>query len=310
MNHSEVATADRELTLTRLFAAPRELVFRMWTDPQHVAQWWGPAGFTNPVCEMDVRPGGKLRIVMRAPDGTDYPMTGTVREVVAPERLVFTSAAIDEHGNALIDGLTIVTFTEQGGKTSLTLQTHAIALAPIAARMLEGMDSGWRQSLDRLEEHVRDESGRASGRPADRALEISRIVDAPRELVFKAWTDPEEIARWWGPQGFTTTSLTMDLHPGGAYRACMRSPTGTLHCRQGVYQEIVPPERLVFTFAWEDAAGDPGHETVVTVTFAEQGGKTLLTLHQATFETVAACDDHRGGWTSCLERFAEYLAAA
>jgi uncharacterized protein YndB with AHSA1/START domain len=310
MDHSEVVTADRELTLTRVFDAPRELVFRMWSDPQHVAQWWGPAGFTNPVCEMDVRPGGKLRIVMRAPDGTDYPMTGTFREVVAPERLVFTNAAIDEHGNALIDGLTIVTFTKEGAKTKLTVQTRAVALAPLATRMLEGMDSGWRQTLDRLEEHVRDECGRASGRPADRALEISRIVDAPRERVFKAWTDPEQIARWWGPQGFTTTSLTMDLHPGGAYRACMRSPTGTLHCRQGVYQEIVPPERLVFTFAWEGATGDPGPQTVVTVTFAAQRGKTLITLHQATFETVAACDDHRGGWTSCLERFAEYLAAA
>ena len=310
MDHSEVATADRELTLTRLFDAPRELVFRMWTDPKHLAQWWGPAGFTNPVCEMDVRPGGKLRIVMRAPDGTDYPMSGTFREIIAPERLVFTNIAVDEDGNALIDGLTIVTFAEEGAKTKLTVETRAVALLPLATRMLEGMDAGWRQSLDRLEEHVRGESGRASGRPADRALEISRIIDAPRELVFKAWTDPEEIARWWGPRGFTTTSLTMDVRPGGAYRAGMRSPEGTLHCRRGVYREIVPPERIVFTFAWEGATGDPGHETLVTVRFAEHDGKTLLTLHQATFETVAACDDHRRGWTSCLERFAEYLATA
>jgi uncharacterized protein YndB with AHSA1/START domain len=101
----------------------------------------------------------------------------------------------------------------------------------------------------------------------------------------------------------------MDVRPGGAYRACMRSPEGTRHCRRGVYREVVTPERLVFTFAWEDAHGDPGHEMVVTVTFADIGGKTTLTLHQAVFETVAARDDHRRGWISTIERFAEYLAA-
>src|SRR5205085_2306725 len=79
---------SRELTFTRIFDAPRALVLGMWTDPKHVAQWWGPRGFTNPVCEMDVRPGGALRIVMRAPDGTEYPMPGIFRDVVAPERLV------------------------------------------------------------------------------------------------------------------------------------------------------------------------------------------------------------------------------
>ncbi len=310
MDHNEVAATERELVLTRVLDAPRELVFRMWTDPRHVAKWWGPMGFTNPVCEMDVRPGGELRIVMRAPDGTDYPMIGTYREIVAPERLVFTNSAIDAQGNPLLDGVTVVTFTERGGKTELTVQTHAIALVPLAVRMLEGMDAGWRQTLDRLEGHVRDECARAGGQPADRELVVTRILDAPRERVFKAWTDPEQIARWWGPQGFTTTSLEMDIRPGGAYRACMRSPEGTLYRRRGVYREIVAPERIAFTFAWEDAAGDLGHETLVTVTFAEHGGKTLLTLHQATFDSVERCDDHRRGWASCLERFAEYLATA
>src|SRR5437588_8487193 len=134
---------------------------------------------------------------------------------------------------------------------------------------------------------------------ADRELTLTRVLDAPRELVFRMWTDPRHVAQWWGPQGFTTISLEMDPRPGGAYRGSMRSPEGTLYSRRGVYREIVPPERLAFTFAWEDAAGDLGHETIVTVTFAEQGGKTLLTLHQATFESVERCDDHRRGWTSC-----------
>jgi uncharacterized protein YndB with AHSA1/START domain len=143
---------------------------------------------------------------------------------------------------------------------------------------------------------------------AERELVISRTFDAPRQLVFKAWTEPDRAARWWGPQGFTTISCEMEVRPGGTFRACMRSPEGTEHCRQGIYREVVEPERLVFTYAWEDAEGNPGHETVVTVTFADLAGKTELTLHQAVFETVTARDAHHGGWTSCLERFAAYLA--
>jgi uncharacterized protein YndB with AHSA1/START domain len=88
----------------------------------------------------------------------------------------------------------------------------------------------------------------------------------------------------------------------------MRAPEGTRHCRQGIYREVVKPERLVFTFAWEDANGVPGHRMVVTVNFAETGGKTRLALHQAVFESVKARDEQQRGWSSCLERFTEYLA--
>ena len=146
--------------------------------------------------------------------------------------------------------------------------------------------------------------------PAERELVITRVFDAPRQLVFKAWTEPDRAARWWGPQGFTTLSCEMNVRPGGAWRLCMRSPEGTMHCKRGVYREIVEPERLVFTYAWEDADGKPGHETLVTVSFAEHGGKTKLTLHQAVFESVTARDAHQGGWTRCMERFADYLATA
>jgi uncharacterized protein YndB with AHSA1/START domain len=238
---------------------------------------------------------------MRAPDGTDYPMAGVFREIVAPERLVFTYCALDRDGNVLLDGVTVATFAEEGGKTKLTVQTHAVAVVPGAVRYLDGMKAGWEQTLDGLEEHAGD--------TASRELVVSRVFDAPREMVFAAWTDPAQAALWWGPQGFTTISCEMDVRPGGAYRACMCSPEGTRHCRRGVYREVVRPERLVFTFAWEDADGNPGRETVITVSFAAIGGQTRVTLHQAGFESVAARDDHRRGWLSCLERFAEYLAA-
>jgi uncharacterized protein YndB with AHSA1/START domain len=150
----------------------------------------------------------------------------------------------------------------------------------------------------------------ATTQPEDLELVVTRIVNAPRRLVFQAWTVPEQVARWWGPQGFVTTHCDMDIRPGGAFRLCMRSPDGTDYWKRGVYREIVAPERIVFTFAWEDAEGKPGHELLTTVTFADAGAGTRLTLHQARFETVERCQDHRTGWTSCLERFAEYMLTA
>src|SRR5579862_3731997 len=113
-------SAERVLVIERIFDAPRSLLFKAWTEPRRLAQWWGPKGFTNPVCEVDARPGGALRIVMRAPDGAEHPMTGVFREVIAPARLVFTNVAVDREGKPLLEGLTTVTFAEQGGKTKLT----------------------------------------------------------------------------------------------------------------------------------------------------------------------------------------------
>lgn len=140
----------RELTLTRVFDAPRDLVWSAWTDPKQMAQWWGPQGFTNPRCELDVRIGGAIRIDMRAPDGTVYPMRGTFDEIVAPERLVFTAFAEDHDGNVLLRSRTTVTFAAEGGKTRLTLHASAVGLAPVAPQMLAGMEAGWSGSLDRL----------------------------------------------------------------------------------------------------------------------------------------------------------------
>ena len=142
----------------------------------------------------------------------------------------------------------------------------------------------------------------------DRTLVLTRMFDARRALVFRAWTTAELAAHWWGPRGFTTTSCRMDVRPGGTWRHCMRSPDGTAYCKQGVYREIVPPERLIFTYAWDDADGNPGPETLVTLRFEAIGDRTRLTLHQAEFETAERCEDHRDGWTGCLERFAAWLA--
>jgi uncharacterized protein YndB with AHSA1/START domain len=145
-------SSEWDLVMTRVFDAPRELVFKAWTETKHVAQWWGPKRFTNPVCEMDVRLGGVIRIHMRAPDGVVYPMTGVFQEIVVPERLVFVSSALDDKGNSMFDVQSTVTFADQGGKTALTLQLRVIKVTAVAPQYLKGMEMGWTQSLDRLGE--------------------------------------------------------------------------------------------------------------------------------------------------------------
>ena len=143
--------------------------------------------------------------------------------------------------------------------------------------------------------------------PVERDLTLTRVFDAPRRLVFKAWTEPEHLVRWWGPMGFTLPSCKLELRPGGAYRFCMRSPEGTNHWLVGAYREVVENERLVFTWAWEDEAGRPQHETLVTATFADEGRKTRLTVHHAVFESTTARTEHNAGWNDSLDRLAEVL---
>ncbi|HLK08914.1 MAG TPA: SRPBCC domain-containing protein [Candidatus Angelobacter sp.] len=153
-NNAASGKLQAELVITRVFDAPPDVVFKAWTDPRQMAQWWGPKNFTNPVCELDVRPGGAWRIVMRAPDGTEYISAGVYSEVVKPERLVFTNNAYDHEGKSLLEGVTSVTFQAQGAKTKLTLETRVVGKVSYAAQMLAGMEAGWNQSLDRLADLV------------------------------------------------------------------------------------------------------------------------------------------------------------
>jgi uncharacterized protein YndB with AHSA1/START domain len=142
---------------------------------------------------------------------------------------------------------------------------------------------------------------------AQHELVITRTFDAPRNLVFKAWTAPEHMVRWLGPRNFTAPSCKMDFRPGGAFRACICAPDGKEYWMRGIYREIVEPERLIFTFSWEED-GERGRETMITITFGEQGDKTRMTFRQAFFETVENRDSHHGGWTECFERLARFLA--
>jgi uncharacterized protein YndB with AHSA1/START domain len=146
--------------------------------------------------------------------------------------------------------------------------------------------------------------------PHDRVLVIERLLDAPRKLVFKAWTVPEHLVRWWGPHGFSLPYCKMELKPGGSFRCTMLSPEGTEHRLSCVYREIVAPEKLSFTWTWIDEEDQPGPETLVTVLLEEagdQGAQTKLTLHQAIFESDTACAAHGDGWSQSLDRLVAYV---
>ncbi|WP_159587092.1 SRPBCC domain-containing protein [Chelativorans xinjiangense] len=140
----------------------------------------------------------------------------------------------------------------------------------------------------------------------DLALSITRIFDAPRSLVFRVWSTPEHLARWWGPKDFSVPSVKTDFREGGAWRACIRSPEGQDYWASGVYREIAEPHRIVFTFTWEE---ENAMETVVTVTLEEVGEKTRLTFHQTPFPTPESRDGHTEGWEECMDRLGAYVTA-
>lgn len=214
------AAQNRDVVLSRVFEAPRELVWKAWTEPARLAAWWGPHGFSNPACEVDLRPGGAIRIDMRGPDGTVYPMTGIIREVVPPERLVFSSAALDPAGRPLFEVLNTVTFEPAGGRTLLTVHARVTQETGGAAPYLAGQTIGWSQSLERLTALL------AGIGDVECAIVAARVLDAPAAAVFAAWTDPAVVARWWGPRRLSSRIERMEARPGGAWRIVQRDPDG------------------------------------------------------------------------------------
>lgn len=145
-------------------------------------------------------------------------------------------------------------------------------------------------------------------KPAGAELVLTRELKAPRERVFAAWVDVKQASLWWVPRDFTPLFCEMDVRPGGLWRRRMRSPSGDVILKHGVYHEVASPERLVFTYITENAAGVIDPETLVSVTLIDLGdGRTRLTLCHTAFETDLSRDDHRGGWTGALERFAYFI---
>jgi uncharacterized protein YndB with AHSA1/START domain len=148
----------RELFITRTFDAPLALVWQAWTDPRHIAQWWGPVGFKNGTCKSDLRVGGRFHLEMSAPDGNVYPCIGTFREIVESERIVYEGEAMDGHpcGAGIPPRATVtVSFAERGGKTHLTLHTCFASAERKQAAADARFVVSWEEAMDRLGETLR-----------------------------------------------------------------------------------------------------------------------------------------------------------
>jgi len=253
MDFSKKPTAEREITVTRVFAAPRPLVFSMFTDAKHLAAWWGPHTWDNPVCEAEPRPGGKILIHMRGPDGTAHPMSGVYHEIVPHERIAFTTFVEMPDGGRIIESLNTVRFEESAGKTKVILNAHAGGFSDFAPRMLLGMEAGWSQSLDKLAAHAArvngnndaddqaairaifgDRANALFGKVADLAVKhfaddaVSYDLDPPLQHLgpdkgaLQAWFDT-----WDGPIGWAMGDLVVDVGGDIAIARGLGHMTGT-----------------------------------------------------------------------------------
>lgn len=320
MTQSPQKNDKNEIIITRIFDAPRELVWKAWTEPALVMRWWGPTDFTSPFSTIDLRVGGKYLYAMRSPEGQDFWSTGVYREIVPPERIVATDNFSDEKGNIVpashygMSGdwpselLVTVTFEEQSGRTRFTLRHEGIS----AGLMSDLTTAGWNGSFDKLagaleEEKLRRTKTMLVAEPGRQEASLIRIFDAPPEKVFRAYTDQKLIPRWWAPRRFTIIVDTMDVRPGGIWRILNRDADGNEYAFHGVNHEI-SPRRLVNTFEFE---GMPGHVLLGIVTLEDVGGKTKLTA-KSVFETV---EDRDGmlkagmeeGGPETMDRLAEFV---
>jgi uncharacterized protein YndB with AHSA1/START domain len=292
-----VDVGEREIVAVRVFDAPRELVWRALTDPDHLAHWWGPRGYANTFYEFDFNPGGIWRFTMHGQDGTDHPNENVFIEIVWPQQIVF------DHLSTPKFRVTIL-LEDLGNQTQLTFLQH-FESAEVCESVKPHAVPGLEQTLDKLAVHL------PLIDPNRRELTIKRTFDAPRALVWEAWTDPRHLAMWWGPQGFTNPVCEVDARPGGVLRIVMRGPDGTDYPMRGVFREVIEPERLVFTNFPVDADDRPLIDGVATVTFAERDGKTEMTLHTSAVGLVPSAAKMIAGmgvgWSQSIDRLADLL---
>jgi uncharacterized protein YndB with AHSA1/START domain len=312
--------SELEFVISRLVDAPRELVFDAWTDPEHIAEWWGSRGFTNTIRSMDVRPGGEWRFIMHGPDGTDFENRIVYIELVKPTRLIYFhgEGEVGDPGRFHVT----VALAEQGGRTKITMRSIFESVAECERVKGLGAINGGQQHLQRLEEHLLI---------GPRPFAISREFNAPRELVWKAWTEPARLAEWWGPKGFAMVVSKLDFRPGGAFHygmiATAGSPMSGTMWGRFVYRDILAPRFMVFVNSFSDEHGGITRhpmsatwplEVLNKLTLTEHDGKTTLTLRggpinataeeRATFE--GARESIKGGFGGTLDQLEAYLAKA
>lgn len=308
---------DREIEITRVFDAPRELVFRAWTEQQHLAQWWGPHGFTITTKSFQFNEGGVWLFTMHGPDGRDYPNKIVFEKIERPGRLVYLHPGDEGEG---VEFRSVAVFKEVGGKTQVSMNmTFPDAKAREHVIREYHADEGLGETITRLGEYVDSMKGKV--------FEVSRTFDAPRELVWKAYSEADRLKEWWGPKGFGMKIAKLDFRPGGIFHYCMIAPDGKEMWGKFHYREIVKPELMTYVVSFSDAqAGVTRHymsatwplEVMNVTTFTEKDGKTTVTSRgwpinetgeeRATYEGAFAGMEM--GFKGTLDQLEAYLAKA
>lgn len=272
-------TADREIVISRIIQAPRELVFQVWTDPNHFSKWWGPRGFTTTTKQHEMKVGGLWVYTMHGPDGTDYPNCIRYEEIKRPERLAY------EHGENPKDPPMFhatITFEAQGKHTLLTMKS-VFATAQLRDLVVKqyGAIEGGNQHLDCLEEEV------AKALFGGEEFVLSRTFDAPKDLVWEVYTKAEHLKHWWGPKGFTMKTTNLDLRPGGTFHYEMTGPNGMVMWGKFVYRDVAPTDRIIFVNSFSNEKGETVRhpmapnwplEMLNKMYLTEKNGKTTVLL--------------------------------
>jgi uncharacterized protein YndB with AHSA1/START domain len=232
------ATSEsKDIHIVRLYDAPLRAVWDAWTDPDQVAQWWGPRGFTLTTHSKDLQSGGSWVYTMHGPDGTDYPNTTHYLDVEPLVRLVYDHGASDERPPLF---RVTVLFAQTDGKTrmDMTMSLPDATAAQQARAFIK--QAGGNATWDRLAEYL------AKRLQDEERFVISRSFEAPLERMFDVWTQPEHFAQWMGPAGFDMHFMRADIRPGGGtfYRM---SGTGLTMFGRAQYEEIRRPDRIVYT---------------------------------------------------------------
>jgi uncharacterized protein YndB with AHSA1/START domain len=266
---------------------------------------------------VDARVGGKFRLVIKGPDGSDYPMSGIVREIVPNVRIVKeddVSGHTEEwhdmvdpdrkgQGKRKIELTTTVTFEDHGNGTKVTIKTAFPSLALRDNFAKAGMKEGWNSSFEKLDDLVFAIGG------SDKEIKVTRLIGAPIARVFACFSDPVGMSKWWGPNGFTTTTHKQDFRVGGVWDYTMHGPDGTDYPNYVSYTEISPPFRIAYDHG--SSAQHPDMFKAV-ITFAEENGKTRVTLH-LTLKDAKQREDKvafgavEGGWQN-LARLEDFIA--
>jgi uncharacterized protein YndB with AHSA1/START domain len=312
------AMTGYELKITRVFDAPRELIWKAWTDPEMVKQWMGPRGFQVTECVTPSEVGKRWsRTLEGCRPGSDHPvrlrMSGMTKEVRPPELLVYTFAWDDRASVGLEkspykENIVTVRFEERGQKTVLHFTQ-----APFATESeRDGHNVGWNNAFDKFAEFMLAQQPYREPNPDEvpTELHLKRFFAAPRQLVFDAWTKPEMVAEWWGPKGFVSVVQKWEAHNGGAILLHMNGH-GMSHPMGGRFVEVYPPYRFHFIAAALDADGKPMFENWNSVFFEEVEGGTMVILdvHVMTQTEVAPqyLKGMTAGWSSSLDKLKEML---